>query len=287
MPFYVGQMKRYTEQQKADMRAYKKQGATNKEVAQRFGVSINMAKLICRGAGQKYVNQYTRDTFDREAHAKIKIAEYLKGKNIEYFGGFTHCDGKVQLRCKVCGNVFTRSLSTIRKHQCACDVCRDREQTERTIAREQAKVQEKQERKKAKQQKAIELVKAKEQAQKSKEHECVVCGTKTMRPKYCSDKCLNKAKNKRHEIARRTRIQGVMIDKDITLEALYKRDGGACHICGLQCNYNDYVVRGGIVITGEYYPSIDHVIPLAKGGKHSWVNVRLAHRRCNSCKSDK
>lgn len=277
----------YTEQLKADMRNYKQQGHTNKEVARYFGVSENKTKKICRGIAPQVINQYTCGTFDREAHAKIKIAEYLKGKNIEYIGGFTHCDGTVQLRCTVCGNVFTRAMTTIRKYQCACDVCKDREQTEKTIAKEQAKAQKEQERKKAKQQKAIELAKAKELAKKAKEHECAVCGAKTMRPKYCSDKCLHKAMNKSHEVARRTKIRNAMVDKDITLEALYKRDGGACHICGLQCNYNDYVVRGGTVITGEYYPSIDHVIPLAKGGKHSWINVRLAHRRCNSCKSDK
>lgn len=34
-------------------------------------------------------------------------------------------------------------------------------------------------------------------------------------------------------------------------------------------------------------PSVDHVKPLAKGGKHSWRNVVLAHRICNTLKSDR
>ena len=31
---------------------------------------------------------------------------------------------------------------------------------------------------------------------------------------------------------------------------------------------------------------LHHVVPLAKGGEHSWGNVALAHRRCNYLKSD-
>lgn len=78
-----------------------------------------------------------------------------------------------------------------------------------------------------------------------------------------------------------------MVDKDITLQGLFKRDQGVCHICGLRCLWDDYITRDGVVICGEWYPSIDHVIPLAKGGYHSWENVKLAHRRCNTIKSDK
>ena len=40
-------------------------------------------------------------------------------------------------------------------------------------------------------------------------------------------------------------------------------------------------------ICGNNYPTIDHVIPLAKGGMHSWDNVRLAHHNCNSIKGDR
>ena len=42
----------------------------------------------------------------------------------------------------------------------------------------------------------------------------------------------------------------------------------------------------GHFIAGGRYPSIDHASPVAKGGAHTWDNVRLAHRDCNSVKSD-
>lgn len=77
-----------------------------------------------------------------------------------------------------------------------------------------------------------------------------------------------------------------MVDRDITLDKVFKKNKGRCHICGKECDINDYIVKDGAFIAGNYYPSIDHVIPLAKGGQHSWDNVKLAHRICNSLKKD-
>ena len=35
------------------------------------------------------------------------------------------------------------------------------------------------------------------------------------------------------------------------------------------------------------YPTVDHIVPLSKGGTHTWNNVQLAHMACNSGKCDK
>ena len=48
--------------------------------------------------------------------------------------------------------------------------------------------------------------------------------------------------------------------------------------------YNDHEYRGRFFIAGREYPTIDHVVPLVLGGKHSWTNVKLAHLSCNSAK---
>lgn len=34
-------------------------------------------------------------------------------------------------------------------------------------------------------------------------------------------------------------------------------------------------------------PSLDHVVPVSKGGGHAMDNVRCAHRICNAAKKDR
>ena len=120
-----------------------------------------------------------------------------------------------------------------------------------------------------------------------KKHSCPVCGAETTRIKFCSDKCRLKAKDQRKKARRRARIEAVIVDADISLEEVYRRDKGICHICGMACNWDDHKWRGNTFITGRLYPTIDHVIPLAEGGTHGWDNVRLAHQCCNSMKGAK
>lgn len=76
-------------------------------------------------------------------------------------------------------------------------------------------------------------------------------------------------------------------DRDITLLELFDRDKGICQICGKRCDYHDYELRDKVFIAGNFYPSIDHIKPLSKGGSHTWDNVQLAHRQCNSIKNAK
>jgi 5-methylcytosine-specific restriction endonuclease McrA len=49
-----------------------------------------------------------------------------------------------------------------------------------------------------------------------------------------------------------------------------RRDHHACQYCG-----------------STRHLTLDHVIPLSKGGKHSWDNVVTACERCNQSKSDR
>jgi 5-methylcytosine-specific restriction endonuclease McrA len=37
----------------------------------------------------------------------------------------------------------------------------------------------------------------------------------------------------------------------------------------------------------ETQATIDHVVPMSKGGLHVWGNVQCACQRCNASKSDK
>ena len=118
-----------------------------------------------------------------------------------------------------------------------------------------------------------------------REGECVVCGktftTYNPQQKTCCSECGKKLSYARKQ----KRIpKAQMIDKDITLEALYRRDSGVCYLCGGQCDWSDITVERNCV--GNNYPSIDHIIPVSRGGLHAWNNVRLAHFGCNLEKSD-
>lgn len=72
-------------------------------------------------------------------------------------------------------------------------------------------------------------------------------------------------------------------DETITLKSLIKRDGGICQICGRPTDKDD-ITNGHI---GRMYPTLDHIIPLSKGGTHTWDNVQLAHMSCNAGKCDR
>ena len=114
------------------------------------------------------------------------------------------------------------------------------------------------------------------------EQSCVVCGTvfTTAYPQKitCSAKCRRKFRERHKDY----RLKGKVVDSDITLEKLFTRDLGVCYLCGEACDWED---RTGLA-TGMKYPTIEHVVPLSRGGLHSWENVKLAHMGCNIRKSN-
>lgn len=116
---------------------------------------------------------------------------------------------------------------------------------------------------------------------------CANCGRETERAKFCSDRCQHQYNARIGHARRRQREQASAIDKDITLIKVMSNDSNICWLCGKKVDPHDYQIRGGRFICGKLYPTVDHVIPLSKGGLHTWDNVRLAHQRCNSIKGDR
>lgn len=104
---------------------------------------------------------------------------------------------------------------------------------------------------------------------------------------YCSARCATRIRNARREHIRRIRKSIQLVDKDISLEKVYKRDNGICYLCNKKTDFNDCETINGSFVVGGTYPTIEHVIPLSKGGKHSWDNVRCACHSCNSKKGVK
>lgn len=94
-------------------------------------------------------------------------------------------------------------------------------------------------------------------------------------PRRC-DGCTfiyQQAQDREHTRRRRARMANVLVEKFSDAE-IFERDGWVCGIC---CGPVDAVL-------GHPDPmskSIDHVIPISKGGHHSRANVQLAHLTCN------
>ena len=82
---------------------------------------------------------------------------------------------------------------------------------------------------------------------------------------------------------REERIKAAKQD-DIDLDALIERDGGICYICKKKTDKRRSFHRNEKRGDMRNYPSINHVIPISRGGSHTWDNVRLACRSCNSKK---
>lgn len=267
-----------------EVRRYIAEGHTTREAAERYSLHYMTVRNIARGiprptsANTSSGNQYTSGSFDREANAKKYFAKF---EGFEYAGGFTHSEGRVDVRCLTCGYVFSRSMISIRHDEnLICPACQERKRRDKEEEREQAKAD-----------RAIQSLNRKlkktqdrQKWEASRKHPCPVCGRETLNRVYCSKACAGKAVNAAHEARRRMLIENQMVDKNITLKRLYKKDNGICHICGGMCDWDDREIRDGTVICGSYYPSIDHVIPLSRGGEHSWKNVKLAHRLCNTMK---
>lgn len=69
--------------------------------------------------------------------------------------------------------------------------------------------------------------------------------------------------------------QGDMIDA----LCLFELHGWICHLC------RDKIDRR-LRMPNWNAATIDHIVPLAQGGTHTWDNVAPAHARCNFKKAD-
>lgn len=90
-------------------------------------------------------------------------------------------------------------------------------------------------------------------------------------------------KDKRIELAteaghrRRARLLGLPQDYGITVTSLRKRDGDHCHYCKQVMDFTRTAGRGYVPLKA----TVEHVLPLARGGFHVWENVALACWQCN------
>lgn len=75
----------------------------------------------------------------------------------------------------------------------------------------------------------------------------------------------------------RAKRHGVYIES-VNKRKVYERDKHRCYVCNTK-----------VVMCDDYQPNqatLDHIIPLSKGGSHTYDNVRTCCHRCNSNKAN-
>lgn len=306
--------------QLGELLKYYTEGHTVRETAEKFGLSRvqvnNYVKNHKVSNGRSFRDGPSEHNKKQAKEAEARLEAILESKGFLYCGGYTHKAGRVKIACKACGSEFTNHIDTVQHGVIICPACererilaRQAEREERLRAESAKRAEERKqlqelERQKAEAEKALALF----HLLNDKTHICTVCGKSFSiadytedcglkqiqhNPSYCSHACKRKATNKARKMSPsgrtgsyyvRARKYGVEYIPGITLKKVVARDGLRCAICGGMCDWNDHTWSE---YSGPLHPSIDHIIPMAKGGPHIWENVQVAHVMCNSEKGDK
>lgn len=88
----------------------------------------------------------------------------------------------------------------------------------------------------------------------------------------------DRRRNNHHR--RRARMKGAPNGDRVMRAALIDRDNGQCQLCG-------HTIDLALTFPHPRSASIDHRIPLSKGGEHSMANTQLSCLVCNMRKSDR
>lgn len=72
---------------------------------------------------------------------------------------------------------------------------------------------------------------------------------------------------------RRAEHYGAKVVEDVRRMKVAERDGQECYLCGRWLGWREI--------------TLDHVHPLSRGGGHTYANVKIACRVCNSRKGDR
>lgn len=293
---------------------YYAQGHSVKDTASRFGVSTaqinNLAKRRHLTNGRDW--REARNEKQKE-EAEQRLAKHLSAIGFKYLGGYTCKEGAAKAKCGKCGNIIERTVDHLQHGNVICPECSKRETARRN--EEKRRLEKQQAEVRAIEREWYRLSHLPKDPHKELHEEflnrtgvCEICGKPYTVREYvescrlkkaqdngvCSLKC-RKEKTRRilrqaHEgreadnHCHRARKYGVTYDTSITLKKLVDRKGLRCAICGGMCDWNDH---SWSKYSGPLYPSIDHIIPMSKGGSHTWDNVQVAHIICNSRKGDK
>lgn len=264
-------------------------GMTSYELGEKYSVDHTAISRWMRSLG---INKGKPTSFP-DGNANGRGSEILKGrckarieKKLADEGGVLELVGygkRLTLRCTVCGHVFEKSKGGY-QHRFTCPKC---------AAREIEQAAEQMRRRRFERSQQLEAAR---EWRGSVARICKECGDpfflEVEGACYCSERCRNRARNRRQAESRKARGVGqgthrrrmrvevtpATYDRSVTLDAVYRKFNGVCCSCGRRTHR-----------TKKYEPlqaTLDHVVALANGGTHTWDNVQLLCHRCNSEKRD-
>ena len=298
---------------------YYAQGHTLRETAEKYGISEG---LLSNVASRKHISNgrdfhkagclAARENLRKGRERQQEIAHQKRVQRLLKLG-FDYVSDvgegknrKGRVRCQTCGHVFEKSIRHLTNGNVICSECVRLEKEEKERIRK-AEIEERKKQKEVERFQKNPLGLSYYQLEKEQKLDevfvCKECGREYTPRQYmkscgiqsysnigfCSYACRRRAylrkqhkagfRNHRH----RAHKYGCDYDSSVTLKKLIKRDGLRCGICGRMCNPFDNTWTDHF---GASSPTLDHIIPLAKGGSHTWDNVQVAHAICNSKKRD-
>lgn len=83
---------------------------------------------------------------------------------------------------------------------------------------------------------------------------------------------------------RRARLKNTEVDPNVTVSNLRKLHGDSCCYCNIEMDFNRGTRGNGIAPNRA---TLEHIMPLSRGGTHTFSNTALACHHCNVTKNNK
>ena len=286
--------RKFTQEELKSMINMFNEGHSLKDIGDKYGVASETVRSKIKDKvdfNKKIVKKCELcDTEFKVSRKSINNQKYCSKKCSTYVANRRNCGGPVSKECHLCGETFETHKTSYNLQKYCSDYCRMKAYAinNRVITYNNCKYCDNEfEVGRRKLYCSEECVNKQEELEKKKRwrfKKCKYCEQWHYKYNnvYCSKECRRKGnrlydelrKNKRLERARKNG----QFDADIDIYKLIERDGGHCYLCGddvlFTYHYND-----------PKYPTIEHVMPIARGGTHSWDNVKVACRECNTRKS--
>lgn len=169
--------------------------------------------------------------------------------------GWTRASGRTKVTHKACSRQACGTVASYRRG-CRCDECR---------LAQNAVMREYQREARAK--------------RPPRERTCDQCGADFVptvnNQVRCSAECMSAWR-----IGNKARRRGATTICSVSPLEIYERDNWTCGICELPVDPNEAYPEPGS-------PSLDHIVPISRGGSHEPGNVQCAHLYCNIVKGNR